>query len=143
MLAGVAGGMAEYFDVDPTIMRLIFVVILLAYIPLGLVAYIIASFIIPEKAVDKDARGADANNGTGEADDDARADRQEADIDQSGSTRSSRNTRYLFGAVLLIIGAVLMAKQIIPWFYTKLFWPVLLIAAGLFIMCGGWRRYHE
>lgn len=49
MLSGVLGGIAEYFNVDPTLIRLIFVVVaLLSYgFPL-LIAYIIAAFIMPE-----------------------------------------------------------------------------------------------
>lgn len=49
MLSGVLGGVAEYFDVDPTLIRLIFVVVALlsAGFPL-LIAYIIAAFIMPE-----------------------------------------------------------------------------------------------
>jgi phage shock protein C len=47
---GVCGGIAEYFDVDPTLVRLSWVVlsILTGFIP-GIIAYIIAGLIIPQK----------------------------------------------------------------------------------------------
>lgn len=47
MIAGVCGGIAEYFDVDPTIVRLIAVVLNLGW-GSGLLAYLIAVLIIPK-----------------------------------------------------------------------------------------------
>lgn len=47
MLGGVCGGLGEYFDVDPTIIRLIAVVFALS--GAGVLAYIIAWIIIPEQ----------------------------------------------------------------------------------------------
>jgi phage shock protein C len=49
MLAGVAGGLAEYFDVDPTIIRLAWAVALLATGPLALLLYIICALVIPRE----------------------------------------------------------------------------------------------
>ncbi|MDF2801749.1 MAG: Stress-responsive transcriptional regulator [Anaerocolumna sp.] len=46
MIAGVCGGIAEYFDIDPTIVRLIFVVAIFSGI--SILAYIIAILIIPK-----------------------------------------------------------------------------------------------
>lgn len=46
MLAGVCGGIAEYFGVDPTLIRLAWVVFSLLG-GSGLLAYIIAAIIIP------------------------------------------------------------------------------------------------
>ena len=49
-MAGVAGGIGEYFDVDPTFVRLalIFLALITAIFPL-VIAYIIASLIIPKR----------------------------------------------------------------------------------------------
>jgi len=49
MLGGVCGGLGEYFDVDPTIIRLIAVVVALS--GAGILAYIIAWIIIPDQPV--------------------------------------------------------------------------------------------
>lgn len=46
MVAGVCGGIAAYFDIDPTLVRLIWVLFCLAG-GSGLLAYIIAAIIIP------------------------------------------------------------------------------------------------
>ena len=47
MLAGVCGGLGEYANLDPTIVRLIAVLIGLS--GAGLVAYLVCAVIIPEK----------------------------------------------------------------------------------------------
>jgi phage shock protein C len=50
IFSGVLGGLGEYFDIDPTVLRLLWllVVVFTGIIP-GLVVYIIAAFIMPEK----------------------------------------------------------------------------------------------
>ncbi|MBR2771862.1 MAG: PspC domain-containing protein [Bacteroidales bacterium] len=49
-LCGVCGGIAEYFDLDPTIIRLLWVVMTLftAAFP-GVLAYIICAIIVPQQ----------------------------------------------------------------------------------------------
>ena len=47
VICGVCGGLAKYFDVDPTIVRLIWATLTLVGFS-GLIAYIIAALIIPK-----------------------------------------------------------------------------------------------
>ncbi|GEM02037.1 phage shock protein C [Halolactibacillus halophilus] len=51
MLAGVLGGLAEYFNVDPTWVRLAFVGILLFTAGMPSIFYIAAAIIIPKSDV--------------------------------------------------------------------------------------------
>ena len=48
MLAGVCGGIGEYFDIDPTLVRLAWVVLGFCG-GVGIWAYIIAALIIPQR----------------------------------------------------------------------------------------------
>jgi phage shock protein C len=48
-IAGVCGGLGEYFDIDPTIIRLLWLALLFAA-GSGVLAYIVAWIIIPEKS---------------------------------------------------------------------------------------------
>jgi phage shock protein C len=50
VFAGIFGGLGEYFDVDPVVLRLafVFLVIVTAFIP-GIIAYLAAIFIVPSK----------------------------------------------------------------------------------------------
>lgn len=47
-LAGVCGGLAEYFQVDPTLVRVLFVLFTLMGGP-GLIVYIALALIVPEE----------------------------------------------------------------------------------------------
>ncbi|GAB4162905.1 MAG: hypothetical protein Fur0021_37570 [Candidatus Promineifilaceae bacterium] len=47
MFAGVAAGIAEYLDTDPTLIRLLFVIMTLAGGP-GLLAYLILWLVMPD-----------------------------------------------------------------------------------------------
>ena len=51
VFSGIFGGLGEYFDVDPVILRLVFVafVILTGFCP-GVIFYIFAVFVVPKKA---------------------------------------------------------------------------------------------
>ena len=55
MVAGVAGGMAEYFDVDPTLMRILWAgSLILGGFP-GLFLYFACMAIIPEEPLSDDS----------------------------------------------------------------------------------------
>lgn len=47
MLSGVCGGIGEYLDIDPTLIRLVWAIFTCVTVGAGLVAYIIAAIIIP------------------------------------------------------------------------------------------------
>ena len=47
-IAGVCGGIAEYFDIDPTLVRVGWA-ILTCFAGAGIIAYIICAIIMPEK----------------------------------------------------------------------------------------------
>ena len=49
MLGGVCAGLGEYLDVDPAVIRLIWVVITILSIGTGIIVYILAWIIIPEE----------------------------------------------------------------------------------------------
>ena len=49
MICGVCGGIGEYFHIDPTMIRLIWVILTFGSIGSGLIVYIIAAVIIPEE----------------------------------------------------------------------------------------------
>jgi phage shock protein PspC (stress-responsive transcriptional regulator) len=46
---GVCGGIAEYFDIDPTVIRLVWAISILC-IGTGLLAYLIAALILPSQS---------------------------------------------------------------------------------------------
>lgn len=57
VLAGVAGGIAEYFEIDPTLARVFLFLALLPAGPFGLVVYLILAAIIPQAPLDEQVAG--------------------------------------------------------------------------------------
>jgi phage shock protein C len=49
MLFGVCGGIAEYFGLDPTLIRLIFVFLTIITVGTPVLAYIILAFVMPSR----------------------------------------------------------------------------------------------
>ena len=49
IFAGVFGGLGEYFDIDPVLLRVIwlFVVVFTGFVP-GIIVYIFATFVVPK-----------------------------------------------------------------------------------------------
>lgn len=50
IIAGIIGGIGEYFNVDPVILRVIWTVIVAftGFVP-GIIVYLIAVFVVPDK----------------------------------------------------------------------------------------------
>ncbi len=106
MIAGIAGGLAEYFNVDPVLIRLLW--ILSIFIGgSGLIAYLIGWLIIPEQK-------------TGEP---------------SPEERDVKGLQGI-GLLLIIAGVALFLRHLIPLPWFRFFWPLALVALGVFII---WR----
>lgn len=127
MLGGIAGGMAEYFGMDSTLMRLIFV--LLVLLPgIGVIAYLIAWIIIPEAP------------GTAEGHHQKRVAHDAPplhDDDRPATTRSTTETgRQWLGLVLVAVGAFFLLEPFIDLGRFVKLWPLLLVFIGLIVIFG-------
>lgn len=49
-LDGVCGGIAEYFDIDPTLVRLAWILFTACSFGSGIIAYIIAAIVMPRES---------------------------------------------------------------------------------------------
>ena len=49
MLCGVCGGLGDYLGIDPTVVRLLVVLLSLSSVGMGVIIYFVAAFIIPEE----------------------------------------------------------------------------------------------
>lgn len=129
ILSGVCGGLAANLGIDSTIIRIALVAIGLV-LPHILFIYIAAAIIIPKR----DDISIENNRVDGASDEiiSTSIDKQE-----DGAGNSKEKSRILIGGVLLVIGTVMLSKHLIPWYYNKYFWPVLLILAGAYIIYRG------
>lgn len=116
VLAGVCGGIAEYFRIDPLIIRIL--CIALATMGAGIFLYIIAIFLIPVRPANEFYESDDAFS---------------APVDPG------RN-RLVAGGILVGIGILLLLKEVFHWLNFRMFWPVILILAGALILYNSRRR---
>ena len=49
MICGVCGGIGEYFNIDPTVVRLLWAILTAGGFESGLLVYIIAAIVVPEE----------------------------------------------------------------------------------------------
>ena len=50
VVVGVCGGIAEFFNIDPNILRLIWAVFTVCSVGTGLLLYVVAAVILPKKS---------------------------------------------------------------------------------------------
>jgi len=125
VLAGVAGGVAEYFDLDPTLVRVLWFLSVF-FGGVSLVLYIGLAIIMPlEPLGDADA-----------------AETAVASEPHRHATRGSGRLTTFVGIALILFGAVALLHALLPawadsWRYL---WPVFLIGIGGVLLAGALRR---
>jgi len=138
IIAGVCGGLAEYFGVDVTLVRLAWILIFFAG-GTGGVLYLIAWVIIPEapaeasqppvtSAADQAAPPAEAGAGT--------AALPPAKPREGGEETPDGRGRGI-GLFLIGLGAYFLLQNFLPRFAIGRLWPLGLVALGLFVILGG------
>lgn len=140
MIAGVCGGFAEYFQVDPTIVRVVYVLVTIgtAFV-LGFVAYLVLWLIIPaEGSVGKDVRES-MRDGVEEMAQSARdlGDRVQSTLKGSEDPETRRIERIsLAGAILLVVGVIFLLGNLdlLGWLRWGKLWPLILIAIGFLLL---------
>jgi phage shock protein PspC (stress-responsive transcriptional regulator) len=120
MLGGVAGGLADYFGIDPVWVRLGFVAAVFLG-GAGILAYIVLYVVMP----------------TGTGGEPSTAERLVERV-----AHSMRNTPTLIGAGLVILGAILVANQLFEW-RSGVIWGFALIFFGVLLFVQREERATE
>jgi phage shock protein PspC (stress-responsive transcriptional regulator) len=156
VILGVCGGLAEYLRFDPTLVRIL--CILIAIPGPGLIIYLVAALIMPEdqgftSSEDTWRGSSGANNstyagsgtgGTGtRSDSDTGSDfesefKSDADDWERPAKYNSDKNKIVLGAILVGLGVLFLGKQIMPaLFDLKYMIPLLLIGIGGIIVFKG------
>ena len=153
MLAGVCSGLADYFDVDVTWVRIAFVVATLAGFS-GVLAYIILWIAVPARPFiagtpyyNRSRYTADYRVHPEPAGSPA-ATQQTVTGEPVVPPAKSGNGRMIAGLLLVSFGAYFLLDEfnVIPyWFDFDKLWPLVFIIPGLLIISknGKRRHYHE
>ena len=115
IIAGVCGGIGEYLDIDPVLIRIVWVVLTI-FGGMSILAYIIAWILIPDESDKKSL----------------------LDNWQKGKNTSfdeSRDVRFIVALFLIFIGLMVLLNNLgfVFWNWTYS-WPALLIILGVIII---------
>ena len=148
VIFGVCGGIAEYFDVDPVIIRMLFVAFGFVW-GASIAVYIILAFVLPENPHEThhhvDSEHSKEHHASQAAD---TTDRLVKDVRESaehiankvhehlGHHKHNRSGANILGIIIILVGLVLLVSHLNPFFGMHLFyfWPLVIIVIGVFLV---------
>jgi phage shock protein C len=134
MLAGVCGGLAEYFEIDPVIMRVLFVVITLGA-GVGILGYIILWIVVPEATiVIKDNQFANSENQQQNEENMTNNYPNFVMVNEEKLHKKNNSGRVFISILLILIGILWFISNIVPGVNFGHLWPLTLVALGLLIL---------
>ena len=125
VLGGVCGGLAEYLEMDSTVVRLLWAISVLVF-GFGFLLYLIALFVIPNNPAHPEPEEREATSG-----------------EEAKPKHHATDWNLAVGVVLLLLGVLFLLSQFdvfdfhyirfnfFPW---RLFWPLVLIGLGIFLV---------
>lgn len=109
ILGGVCRGLGEYFNIDPVIFRILFLVLLFVF-GSGVLLYLIMWIIIPQQQL---TFNEPVNN---------------------TEPKKTTDSDLLAGITLICLGTIFLLRYFVSWISFSKLWPILLIAFGIFMI---------
>ena len=125
-IAGVAAGVAEYFDLDPTIVRLVWLVSIF-FGGFGLLLYIVMAIVVPNEPLTDEELQAHVNPG--------------APHRHASSGNGGLGMTFL-GVALILFGGLALANTVfVDWGFSGAYlWPGFIVALGILLVVAAVRR---
>ena len=151
ILGGVAGGVADYFDMDPSIVRIVWAVLALVTGGIFLVLYIVMWIVVPEgpsAATVARAAAPDASEpgepgsepATTVASEPGGAPAVNWETQEQRLRRAGSGGAVIFGLILIGAGVWFLVDQYLPAIDSDLLWPVALVILGVVLLVVALRR---
>lgn len=140
MLAGVAAGVAEALDADPSIVRVTWAVLVVLTGGLALLVYIVMAIVVPEGPPLPPNHPGDAGAAAAPTAQPAGPSALTQDREARRAARRARRAEgdgqagLVIGLVLIVVGGVFLLRQVGIFFAWDLWWPVGLIAVGVLLL---------
>ena len=136
ILFGVAGGLAEFFDIDPVLVRLGWVLLTVASVGLGALAYVVLAIVTPNARQLVSREVGPVDDGSNERSEVM----VEASVDEGLPRRQV--ARNVFGVGLIIIGMIVLLGNLgvfdsVRW---NIVWPAIIVVLGVTILLPSIRR---
>lgn len=141
MVGGVCGGLGVYLDIDPTIVRLFFVLLAFAK-GIGFALYFILWIVVPREGAEE-GDSLEENIQTGAEEIATRA-REMGEELQKGVRVSGDQVSLFIGGALILVGIFYLLDNLniywLSWLRWDVVWPIILIAAGVLFLV---RQFRE
>lgn len=119
VISGVCGGIAEYFKMDSSIVRIALVILTMATGGLGIVAYLICALVIPLRPVGETVNG------------------EFVQPPKETERHNSENGNKVVGGILVFLGVFFMAKKLFWWIDFWMIAPIICIIVGVMLINKG------
>ncbi len=118
VLGGVCSGLADYFNLDVALVRVLFVIALL-FASFGFWLYVILWMVLPEKQL---------NIEFGQQ----KAEEEQQTADEGQQTEGNKKlTSVVSGVIVIFIGLVFLINNFIPISWIWKLWPMILVLIGV------------
>jgi len=147
MLAGVAGGVADAVDADPSLIRIVWAVLVFLTGGLALLVYIVMAIVVPERPEGMAVGSADGTpSGTptpGDVPEGGWVAPDGSTVPMAAAPIPSRRRRdpaeraragMIAGLVLILIGGFFLVRQFVPSIDLALWWPTLAVGLGILLV---------
>lgn len=136
MIGGVCGGLGKYFGIDPTIVRLIFVLLGISG-GSGILLYFVLWIVMPREDM------LDTQNALNGEEFGRRARQMGDEMRQVASQPNPRTAQFL-GIALVVVGLIYLVQALhipwLDWFNSQIAWPVVLVVAGVLLLMRAFRK---
>jgi len=149
MIAGVCGGLAAYFNIDPTIVRLIAVLSIFLH-GFGILAYIILAIVVPlESSKTTEPRETirenveEIKNSASKLGGELRSTFSPEKGESTVSPKANSHILNIIGVIIIVFGLIFLLSSffnIFWWFSWSYLWPLILVAIGALIILSSIRR---
>ena len=148
MITGVAGGVAEHLDADPSIIRIVWALLIFLTGGLALLVYIVMAIVVPERPAGEDPARTPSEPWAPTTEEPVPAGSWRAPdgstvLMATTTTRPPRRRRdpadraragLIVGVVLIGLGGLALIRQFLPTFGFDLWWPSLLVGLGIVLI---------
>ncbi|MGC8864571.1 MAG: PspC domain-containing protein [Bacteroidales bacterium] len=139
ILGGVAGGLAQYLEMDSAIVRFLFILVTLVF-GSGIWVYLILWIILPYEPIRP------FWNNTTEPGSDSQSGATLDDMSQPAPQppiKMRKDSNLVIGGILIILGVVFLLGELIPYFDFGKLWPVILIIVGGVLLYNYYKSSHH
>lgn len=137
VIGGVAGGLAQYFNIDPVIIRILFVVLTIMH-GMGPVIYIILWIAVPEEPFAQ-AYGINPDGTVNPEGSEVKFENINTDA-APVEPKKTGNGRIIAGSILILIGAIFFFDRFVPSFDFGDVFPFIFIVAGIALILNSVKK---